>query len=296
MPDVQCEDNGLAPDTRLDWSAASLLHRPPTTVEAWRRYDGDERRLTAHVTARMIDLAELDAGSCVLDLATGRGEPALTAAAAVAPSGVVVGTDVSAAMLDFARERAARQSASNLQLFEAAAERLDGVPDQRFDATLCRWGLMFFDRPGQAMDAARRRMKKGAPLVAAVWAEPHQVPWWTLPRAVLARHVLQPSTETRGLFRYASADVLRADLDEHGFDVDHEEEVHTLLVQSTTPIGLVEWCLAFGLASVLQSQPETVRQAWMEDMLAEAERYRGADGQCGLGGVTRIVRARARAR
>ena len=70
-----------------------------------------EARLTAPLSERMLALAKLGPGMRVLDLATGRGEPAISAAHRVGPTGAVFGVDLSAAMLEIARERAAREGA-----------------------------------------------------------------------------------------------------------------------------------------------------------------------------------------
>jgi len=268
---------------------------PLTAVEAWRRYDDDERRLSAHVSERMLDLAGLRPGSRVLDIATGRGEPALRAATRVAPDGFVMGTDISDDMLDFARARAAAGSLTNLTLRVTDGETLDSVPEQAFDAALCRWGLMFFDRPRQALESVRRRLRPGGTLVAAMWAAPEVVSWWSMPRDVLARHVQLPAIDgtTPGPFRYAAAETFRADLAATGYSVDHEEDLATPVMEAATPDGLADWCLAFGLARMLVDQPESVSTAWRRDMLTEAERYRDADGLYRLGGVTRLVVARA---
>ena len=67
-----------------------------TPEEIWRRYDAVESRLTAPLSERMLDLAGIRPGMRVLDLATGRGEPALRAARRVAPDGFVVGVVVAA--------------------------------------------------------------------------------------------------------------------------------------------------------------------------------------------------------
>jgi len=269
--------------------------RPLTIVEAWQRYDDDEQRLSAHISERMLDLAEVRPGSRVLDIATGRGEPAVRAAARAAPDGFVLGTDISDAMLDFARARAAAKSVTNLRLHVTDGETLAGVPEQAFDAALCRWGLMFFNRPRQALESVRRCLRPGGKIVAALWAAPEQVSWCALPRAVLARHVELPAIDgaAPGPFRYAAAETFRADLTGAGFSVDHEEELTTSLMEAATPDGLVEWCLAFGFARMLVDQPESVSTAWRRDMLAEAERYRDADGMYRLGGVTRLVVGRA---
>lgn len=269
--------------------------RPLTAIEAWQRYDDDERRLAAHVSERMLDLAGLRPGSRVLDIATGRGEPALRAAARVAPDGFVVGTDISDGMLDLARARMAAERITNLALHVTDGETLAGVPEQAFDAALCRWGLMFFGRPREALRSARRRLRPGGLLVAALWAEPASVSWWAMPRQVLARHVRLPPVDLAapGPFHYADTATLRADLAAAGFAFEHEEDIATAVMEAATPDDLVAWCLAFGLAGVLARQPESVGAAWRHEMRTEAERYREADRLYRLGGLSRLVVARA---
>ena len=269
--------------------------RPLSIVEAWRRYDDDERRLSAHVSERMLDLAGLRPGSRVLDIATGRGEPAVRAAARVAPDGFVLGTDISGDMLEFARALAAAGSVTNLALRVADGETLAGVTEHDFDAALCRWGLMFFDRPREALASVRRRLRPGGTLVVAVWMAPETTTWWSLPREVLARHVALPTVAATapGPFRYAEADALRADLAATGFTIGHEEEIPTAVMEAPTPDGVIEWCLAFGLARLLAGQPDAVAAAWRREMRAEAARCRDADGLYRLGGMTRLTVARA---
>jgi len=268
---------------------------PLSAVEAWRRYDDEEQRLSAHVSERMLDLAGLKPGSRVLDIATGRGEPALHAAARVAPGGFVVGTDVSDEMLGFARARIAARSVTNLSLVVTNGETLAGIPQQAFDAALCRWGFMFFDRPRAGLVSARRCLKPGGTLVAAVWAAPQDVSWWAMPWGVLARHAPVPPIEgrARSPFRYAASETFRTDLAASGFSFEHEETLATAIMEAATPDALIDWCLAFGLARALVDQPDSVRNAWRQDMLAEAERYRDADGLYRLGGLTRLVVASA---
>lgn len=245
--------------------------RPSAAVQAWRRYDDDERRLSAHVSERMLDLAGLRPGSRVLDIATGRGEPALRAAARVAPDGVVLGTDISDEMLDFARARASAESVPNLHLQVTDGETLAGVPEHAFDAALCRWGLMYFPRPRQALQSIRRRLRPEGRFVAAACAAPEDVAWWSLPRDVLARQVPLPALDPTapGPFRHADAAAFRADLSDAGFSVDHEEARATAVMESATPEGLVDWCLAFGLSRLLADLPESVAATWRRDMRAE---------------------------
>lgn len=276
-------------------------HRPQTAAEVWQRYDDDEQRLSAHVSERMLDLAALRPGQRVLDIASGRGEPAIRAARRVSPEGFVVGTDTSAEMLSMARARATREAVTDLSFVVTSGETLAGIPDGVFDAGLCRWGFMFFAHPRDAMVAVRRRLKVGAALVSAVWTSPEQVSWWSMPRDLLARQLPTrpvdqpdpPDPHRQRLFRYAVASTFRDDLEASGFQVEFEEERYTSVMESPAAEGLVEWCLAFGMARALNDQAPSVRAAWTRDAAVEAERYREADGWYRLGGTTRIVLARA---
>ena len=272
----------------------SAWPRPTLSQEdRWRRYDAVEARLTAAVSERMLDLAEVGTGQRLLDVASGRGEPALRAAARVGPRGQVVATDGSAAMLDFARLRAAADGLANLRFEVAAAETLAGV-DGPFDAALCRWGLMYMDDPQAALAAVRQRLRPGAPLVAAVWAEPARVSYWSMPRDLLARHIalLPEPPDAPGTFRFAAPGQLRDALLSAGLEVVHESEMATPVMEAATPDALVDWCLAAGLARALAGQPTPVWQAWADDMHAQGDRYRDTDGMIRLGGVTRIAVAR----
>src|SRR4051812_41923769 len=157
-------------------------HRPILSAEeVWRRYDRMEARLTAPLSERMLDLAGLVPGMRVLDLATGRGEPAIRAARRVGPRGLVLGVELSGALLQMAREQAERQGIANLDLRVGDAESLD-LPRGQFHAATVRWGLMYMSSPVAALENARRALVAAGVLVAAFWAEPERVQYYTLPR------------------------------------------------------------------------------------------------------------------
>ncbi len=67
------------------------------------------------VSDRLVELAKIKAGDRVLDIATGTGEPAITAARKVGPNGRVIGTDHSPGMLEVARRRAASLGLTNVE-------------------------------------------------------------------------------------------------------------------------------------------------------------------------------------
>ncbi len=264
-----------------------------STEEIWRRYDSDEVRLTASVSERMLDLAVVRAGMRVLDLATGRGEPAIRAAHRVGPTGSVLGVDIAKDMLQMARERADREGLNNLELRECNVETLESVPPENSDVVLSRWGLMYLDSPISALVSAHDALLPGGVLVAAVWVEPERVSYFSFPRSVLAQYHEFPAIDFRvpGTFYYASEDRLRCDLETAGFAVTHCEEQETSVMEAATGDELVAWTRAFGMNRLLVNLPQSVQQAWEEDLIRQAEPYRSGD-HFRLGGVTRIVVAR----
>lgn len=259
----------------------------------WRKFDGMERRLTAPISLRMLDLAGLVPGMHVLDIATGRGEPAIPAAQRVAPAGRVLGVDISEVMLQLARECADAQGVTNLDLRVKAAESLDDIPLAHFDAALARWGLMYFSSPVSAMKAICAALAPGGVLVAAVWAEPERVPYFTLPRTLLARYASVPAIdfEAPGAFRYAYVDRINRDFGAAGLVVEHIEEHDVAVMEAQTDRDLVEWVRAFGLERILNDLPQEIQAAWESDLVREV-RASSAGGTLYLGGVTRIVVAR----
>jgi hypothetical protein len=198
-------------------------------------------------------------------------------------------------MIEMARERAVSEGAANLELRVLNAESLDGVPTAHFHAALVRWGLMYMDSPVAALTAARCAMMPRGTLVAAVWAEPERVSYFTLPRRVLERYRQLPEIdpESPGTFRYADPDRLERDLSRAGFRIDRIEEMDVPVMEAETGSDLVEWARAFGLTRLLNDLPDEVQQAWEVDLVTAAEPLR-TNGLIRLGGVTRIVVASSR--
>ncbi|AKU91967.1 2-heptaprenyl-1,4-naphthoquinone methyltransferase [Vulgatibacter incomptus] len=261
-----------------------------TPEEIWRRYDEMEVRLSAPLSERMLELARVGPGQRVLDLATGRGEPAIPAAHRVGPGGSVLGIDVSASMLAMARERAAREGASNLELRVGEASSLEGVQQGSIDSTLVRWGLMYMDSPVDALDCARRAMVPGGLLVAAVWAEPDRTPFYSLPRSIFERYRRLPPIdfEAPGTFRFAQPLRLHRDLERAGLRLEHEEEIEVPVMEAETPWALIAWMRAFGWARFVNDLPEYARKSWEAGVVEAAATYSKA-GLIRLGGVTRII-------
>lgn len=259
----------------------------------WRRYDEVEARLTAELSERMLDLAGVARGSRVLDLASGRGEPAIRAAHRVGSEGCVLGIDLYEGLLDIARERAQREGVANLELRTGDARELAGVPERSFDAVTCRWGLMYMLEPVAVLAKASLALAPSGAFVAAFWCEPERVPYHSLPRRILERYRELPAldVEAPGVFRFADLERTKRDFEAAGLVIDHVEERSVRVFEAETSDEVAEWVCAFGLARLLECVSEGDRAAWREELVLELEAQR-ADGLVGLGGVTRLVRAR----
>jgi enediyne biosynthesis protein CalE5 len=151
---------------RRDWDAAAA---------GWNKFWPIFERAAQHVSDRLVELARIREGSRVLDIATGNGEPALTAARRAGSSGRVVATDQSEGMLAIARSRAASLGITNVEFRATDGEKL-ALAERDFDAIVCRWGLMFMPDVATAINGMRDRLVPGGWLATAVWSTADKVP------------------------------------------------------------------------------------------------------------------------
>jgi len=126
-------------------------------------------------TNAMLSMAGVAPGLRVLDVAAGAGDQTLEIAKRVGPSGHVLATDFSPAILAFAKANAARAGYRNVETLVADAERLE-VPAASFDAAVCRLGLMLLPNPLQALRAMHGALKPGARACAMVFSVPQANP------------------------------------------------------------------------------------------------------------------------
>jgi ubiquinone/menaquinone biosynthesis C-methylase UbiE len=138
-------------------------------------------------TEMLLDMAGVQPGMRVLDIACGAGSQTIRAAQRVGADGSVVASDISATMLNHLREHAARAGLDNIETLECAAEELSGAHGP-FDAAICRVGLMLFSSPPAALEAVQRVLKPGARIAALVFTTPAENSFMAQPMAILLRH------------------------------------------------------------------------------------------------------------
>ena len=167
--------------------ASAEADSPVTSIAtAWRKWFSTIERAAAPLTRRMIALASLGEDYSLLDIGTGIGEPAVTAARAV-PHGHVLAIDPDPEMIDIARERALSAQLGNITFHVQRAEELN-LPARSIDAVLSRWSLMFVDDLDATLSMLHRLLRPGGRFIAASWGPPERVPALSLARAVIHRH------------------------------------------------------------------------------------------------------------
>lgn len=115
---------------------------------------------------RIVDVAQLQTGEGVLDVACGKGATAIPAGRRVGPAGRVVGIDIVPAMVEATRLAAVEAGVDNV-----TAEVMDGealaFEDATFDVVICAFGLGFL-RAEVALPAMARVLRRPGRLVAGV--------------------------------------------------------------------------------------------------------------------------------
>ncbi|MEM7116587.1 MAG: methyltransferase domain-containing protein [Chloroflexota bacterium] len=247
----------------------------------WPFFENGARPMSKH----LVELAQLQSGQQVLDIATGIGEPALTAARRVGPSGHVVATDQAQHMLDVAQERAVAAGLQNIAFHEADAEALN-LPKDVFDAVLSRWGLMFLPNLSDTLVNIRQWLRPGGWLATAVWDTPSQVPLLTLPMRVIRQFidVPPPPAGVPNPFSLANVASFEATLKEIGFvNVSHERITLTWEFDLAQQFVDMVRATASPILTLLAAHPADVQAEIWQAIAAEAERVFGtANGRIAI--------------
>ena len=119
---------------------------------------------TTPAAANLVRFAGITPGEDVLDVGTGTGVVAITAARVGARAR---GLDLTPLLLEHARENA-RVAGLDVEFVEGDAEQLP-YPDAAFDVVVSQFGHMFAPRPDRAVAEMRRVLKPSGRVAFATW-------------------------------------------------------------------------------------------------------------------------------
>ncbi len=144
--------------------------------KAAAQYQATFAAATGQFAEALVDVAQVQSGTRVLDLCCGTG---LIAGAASGRGAIATGLDFSPAMLT-----AARAEHPGLDFVEGDAEAMS-FATASFDAVVSSFGIHHVPRPGRAMGEALRVLRPGGTVAFATWAAPaDNIAWGMLLDAV----------------------------------------------------------------------------------------------------------------
>lgn len=243
---------------------------------------------------RILDAAAIQEGDRVLDVGCGNGALLLAAARRVGPDGEVTGLDLSGPMLATARARAEAAGASNVRLDQGDAQTHD-FAGAAFDASISRFGVMFFDDPAAAFSNLAGALKPGARVAFSCWKPAFDNEWIMVPSMAALEHLPMPQTgepDAPGPFAFSDPARVESILTAAGFgDVVAEELVLPLTVASSAEDAVRFFKRSdFSQTLFKGADEETAEKAWAS--VARATRERAGDGPLVLNGAAWLVSAR----
>jgi SAM-dependent methyltransferase len=247
---------------------------------AWHRWGPTLQRWFGGVTQKMLDLAQLGPRQRVLDIASGAGEPALSAAERVGPDGYVLATDLSENILAFARQIAEERRLQSFETRVMDGENLE-LPDASFDAVLCRFGLMYMPDRQRALAEWRRVLKPGGRVVVAVFSTADKNGWGEIPLTLIRQRAQLPPPlpGQPGPFSLGAEGVLEGAFRQAGF-----QSIQTLPLSAPLRMASTAECIrfereSFGAFNQLMAHlPREARESIWDEAEVAMRAFEGPNG------------------
>ena len=250
-------------ETLREWSESA---------QYWEKHAATLRTIFAPVTRALIQEAGISPGKNVLDVAAGAGEPSITIAEVVGPTGSVTCTDAIAEMVRAAESEARRRKLTNISFQQCTADSLP-FDDNSFDIVVSRLGVMFFPDPLAGLREMLRVTRSNGALALVVWDKSESNPFLHIVSTVISRYVETPpaDADAPGAFRFAERGKLARILSDAGA-ADVRE--HLLKFQIEALISFPEfWELRSETSATLREKLATLS---MEDRLRAKQEVKEA--------------------
>jgi ubiquinone/menaquinone biosynthesis C-methylase UbiE len=267
-------------------------------AERWIRYQSALDHALRSYGNAALEMAAARYQERALDVGCGCGDSALALAEQVGPDGLVIGVDVSSAMLVRARERT--KQVPQLQLIEAdAATFRPEPPSTRFDLIFSRFGLMFFSDPTAAFRHLHSLLREHGRLAFVCWRSFADNAWASVPFELVQKS-LPPSAandidieQAPGPYSLADVSKLRQLLESTGFRDIEVERYDAMVIMAGDLERAIDFSINAGPAArlLLGAAPEIIQRA--HDELARALAPHRVEGGYGLAGSSWLVRASA---
>ena len=196
--------------TRAQWDDAA---------DAWNRWSPLLERWLGPATEMMLDMTQVQTGSRVLDVAAGAGGQTLAAARRVGPTGYVLATDLSPAILKHTAANALLAGFGHVETLVKDGEELAEIKATPFDAVISRVGLIYFPNQHKALTGMREQLHEGGRVGAITYASAALNGFFSIPVGIIRRRAALPAPlpGQPGPFSLGDPDVLTKRLADAGF-------------------------------------------------------------------------------
>ena len=240
--------------------AADTLHEWQESAKYWNKHSATIHLMFAPLTRALIEDADIKTGHLVLDVAGGAGEPSLTIAGVVGPTGSVMCTDAVEEMVVAAQGEAQERGIENIDFRQCTADSLP-FPNDSFDVVVSRLGAMFFPDPLGALREMLRVTKPEGTLTFAVWHKSDLNPYSYLVTQLLSRYIEVPPADPDApdAFRFAQPGKLAAILKRAGA-TDISERIFKFQIEA--PISVEEfWAMRSEISEILREKLKSLTEA-----------------------------------
>jgi ubiquinone/menaquinone biosynthesis C-methylase UbiE len=257
--------------TREQWQQAA---------QAWDRWGPTLEDWLGEATELMLDLAQLRPGARVLDVAAGTGGQTIAAARRVGPSGAVLATDISPAILHYAEQAARAAGLGNVATREMDGETLDVAPDS-YDAVISRLGLIYLPDRAGALARIHRALRPGGRVVSLNYTTPDRNGFFSIPVSIIRRRaeLPAPAPGQPGPFSLGADGVIEELYAEAGF-----ADIETHPVDAPVRLPTAADCVRFeyesfgALHQMLSGVSEDERATAWDEIAAALGQFEGPGG------------------
>jgi len=256
-----------------DWASAGGV----IWAARWRQTDRGLAGIEASLVER-IRAAAPDRTFRAFEIGCGAGATTADVAAAL-PNATIVAADVSADLLEVARQRLASRPSVTFAVGDAELIARDEGP---FDLVYSRHGVMFFDDPERAFRTLANAAAAGAKLVFSCFRDWQANTWASELGSAAADQPLPSPGRQAGGFAFADPDYVRQLLSGAGWTAIAAEAVDFTYVAGAGREAVAEaldyLCTIGPASAVLRQMDEAERPAAIARMKSVIERY-ARDGE-----------------
>lgn len=237
-------------------------------------YEGYWARQLEPAQRLLLNMAGLQPGEKVLDVACGTGLVTFPAAEAVGLRGAVVGTDISGEMIAAIAQEAERRGVDNTSFERMEAEKLM-LEDGSFDVALCALGLMYVTDARTSVSELHRVLKPGGRAVSAVWGARDRCGWADIFPIVDAR---VKSEVCPMFFQLGTGDALNMVYGLAGFESVTTERISTRLHYANADDAIGAAFAGGPVALAYSRFDDKTREDAHREYLASIESFRKGSG------------------